>query len=370
MRWMKTLVAAAAGVLAALALLEALLRPLPVAMGLFRTVDYAAWPLRGYTPHAAFTYSRTWEMLMANHGFTNNFGHIAPFDYARGSNPVLVIGDSFVAAELIPYADSIQAQMAALLGGRLPVYGFGFNGNSLSDYLATAALAAGEFSPRAAVLVIVDGDISESVLSQSGHYFFAREGGRIVLHYRPMIGRSLFTRVREAVGDIALYKYIFANLQFSLVEILAPQKFAAPKPREPVPDSARDKSLARAAVDTFVDEFARRARVAPQCVVLLLDSDRYALYSPDLANDHPIDGGAELSRYLAASASARSYRVVDLGPVFAADYAMHRAKFDYWPVDRHWNRRGHGIAAASAVHALTTATPSAPACLSPPLSPQ
>lgn len=367
---MKSLAAAAAGFLATLALFEAVLRPLPVAMGLFRTVDYAAWPLRGYTPHAAFTYSRTWEMLMANHGVTNNFGHVAPFDYARGSRPVLVIGDSFVAAELIPYADSIQAQMAALLGGRLSVYGFGFNGNSLSDYLATAELAAGEFSPRAAVLVVVDGDISESVLSQSGHYYFARDGDRVALRYRPMIGRGFFTRVREAVGDIALYKYIFANLQFSFGEILAPQKFAAPKPREPVPRSAQDTSLARAAVVAFVDEFARRARVAPQCVVLLLDSDRYGLYSPDLANDHPIDGGPELTRYLAASAAAQGYRVVDLGPVFAADYARHGAKFDYWPVDRHWNRRGHGIAAASAVRALSTGTSSSPACLAPPLAPQ
>jgi len=331
-------------------------------VGLFRTYDQQSWPIRAYTPHAPFTYSQTWEMLLVNRGRTNNYGHIAPFDYVPGSRPVIVIGDSFVAAEMLPYADMVQAQLAERLHGRVPVYGFGFNGNALSDYLATAALAAPEFLPRAAVVVVVDGDISESLGDRTGHYFFASEGDRLVLRYHRQPDRSAFSRIREAAGDIALYKYVFANLHFTFEDILPQNVFPqAASPGEASDDTAQT-TKEYAVVDTFLAEFSARSGISRQCTVLLLDSDRYALYSAKFARKHPKDN-AERRQYLIDQARALGYRVVDLESVFANDYSANHRKLDLWPVDPHWNRRGHALAAENAFRELTSSGNGIPACL-------
>src|SRR5437870_13431249 len=125
MRTIKLLLTVAFGFIFTFAALEVTFRFLPVNAGLFRTYDQQSWPIRAYTPHAPFIYSRTWEMLLVNRGRTNNYGHIAPFDYVPGSRPVIVIGNSYVAAEMLPYTDMVQAQLAERLHGRAPVYEIG-----------------------------------------------------------------------------------------------------------------------------------------------------------------------------------------------------------------------------------------------------
>ena len=82
---------------------------------------------------------------------------------------------------------------------------------------------------------------------------------------------------------------------------------------------------------------------------MLLDSDRFALYGDTPA--HPKDVPAA-KQALTEYASGLGIKVVDLAPQFEADYRTHREKLDHWPHDRHWNRRGHGIAAREAAGAL------------------
>ena len=100
----------------------------------------------------------------------------------------------------------------------------------------------------------------------------------------------------------------------------------------------------------FIDGLSRASGIAPRCTVLLLDADRYAIYDP-LQASRPKDP-APLRAYFIERASALGYKVVDMAPVFTADYARRRMKFDYWPVDRHWNRRGHELAASAVMEAL------------------
>ena len=98
-----------------------------------------------------------------------------------------------------------------------------------------------------------------------------------------------------------------------------------------------------------------------QCVVLLLDADRYALYKPELASK-PKDA-PEARQHLIDEAQRLGYMVKDLGPVFEQRYALTREKFDHWPIDRHWNARGHGIAADQAFELLAAGSRTSRGCL-------
>src|SRR5678815_2654688 len=128
----------ALGALATLALLEGLLRLLPVSSGLQPGPDTAAWPLHNYEAHRPYRYSYTWAMLNAHAGVTNNYGHIAASDYRTGSRPLVVIGDSFIESLMNDHGDTLQGILGQRLGPSRPVYGLGASALSASDYLLLA----------------------------------------------------------------------------------------------------------------------------------------------------------------------------------------------------------------------------------------
>jgi hypothetical protein len=337
----------AAGALAALLVIEGIFRLLPVPMGLYRTEQFDRWPLQGYQPGQSFTSSETWQMLNVRRGKTNNYGHRAPFDYRVGSHPVIVVGDSYVASPKNVYEESIQGRLGEHLGSRESVYGLAFTGLSASDYLALSRLAKAEFAPSAAVFVVIDGDLSESLPARLGYYHFVPQGDSFRLEYLPLRGETLGKAVRKTIGEISLYRYIYDNLGFSSEALF---KFGRsgeqPQPARVVGDAV----LQRRMVDYFLAELPRALGVPPRCIAFLVDSDRYAIYdprSPSEPKETP-----EVRRYFLDQAQESGFAVSDLDPVFRARYARDRTKFDFWPMDRHWNRTGHSVAADEAYRLL------------------
>lgn len=350
------------GIVLALVLLEIVLRFLPVSMGMHRTTEHARWPLQNTEPHLRYTYSIGWGMLNAHRGTTNNYGQVAPFDYRRDRRPVIVIGDSYVESLMNPYEDTLQAQLGQRIGAPEAVYGLGVSGLSASDYVGLSRLARDEFAPAAAVIVVTDGDLSESLFARTGNYSLAPERDGFRLNYDPLRGESLATRVRKVIGDLSLHRYLQANLQFSfdpLWERLRRDDTAPPPPAiRPFEDVALQKKVA----DWFLAELPGSLSLPPECVVLLVDTDRYAIYKAELASPRKDTPAAR--QYFVERARALGFRVSDLEPVFRARHAEDHAKLDHWPIDRHWNRLGHGVAADEAYRLLVRqAEPPGRACL-------
>jgi hypothetical protein len=354
-------------VLGALAL-ELLLRCLPVSMGMHRTLQYERWPLNNTQPHRRFTYSLGWSMQNARSATTNNYGQVAPFDFRPGRHPVVVIGDSYVEAMMNDYADTLQGQLAARIGVPDAVYGLGVSGLSASDYVALSRQARDEFAPAAAVFVITDGDLAESLQPRVGSYYLVPGAGALQLRYEPMKGDTLPTKIRQVTGDIALHRYFQANLQFSLDPLLARLRPAALLGALPsasatsaAPNRGPDVAEQKQVVDWMLETLPSSLGLPPACIVLLLDSDRYAIYRPDSAS--PRKDSADARQHLIDRARSLGFNVTDLDPVFRQRHARDRAKFDHWPIDRHWNRLGHGIAADEAYRFLfEPGAPGAAAC--------
>jgi len=332
----------AVGALMALMIAEGVLRLLPVSVPLQRTASAERWPLQNAEPHTPYSYSLGWSMRNAHRGVTNNYGHVAPFDFRAHSHPVVVVGDSFVEALMNDYADTIQAALARRIGVPQGVYGLGVSGLSASDYVAMAGLARDEFQPRASVVVVVDGDLSESLIARRGSHFLVDDGSRLRLAYDPVRSDTLATTVRKAIGDVSVHRYFQVNLQFTPEDLLR-----ASKPSEP---AAKDAAQQRRVADWFLDELAQSFGLAPSCIAMVLDSDRYAIYKPELATTRK--DAPEARRYLIEEARRRGYRVGDLDPVFRERYAREHVRFDHYPIDRHWNGVGHGVAADEAYRLL------------------
>lgn len=347
--WLRRGALFCAGVVAALIALEGVMRLLPVTMGFYRTEHPDLWPLYNFQSRTPYTYSMTWEMLYPRYGITNNYGQLAPFDYVTGSRPVIVVGDSYIESQMNDFRDTLQGDLGRMMGSSIPVYGLGVSGLSLSDYLALTAQAKTDFAPRAAVFLIVDGDISESLLDQVGHYYFRATNTGFALDFHPMDQDPLLKRVRYSIGEIHLYRYLTSNLRFSAPDFR--RILAALKPREEGGGSKAQAAPAHyAVVDHFLSELPRRSGIESRCIAFLLDADRYAIYDPRLAStpkDEP-----ELRGYFVRRAAELGYHVSDLRPLFSEDFAKHRRHFDYWPIDRHWNRLAHRLAADEAYRLL------------------
>jgi hypothetical protein len=342
------LILIAAGMLCGVIAIELALRLLPVSKGLFLAYDSGAFPLPRYEAHLRWTHSIGWDLRFPVEGRTNNYGQVSPFDYVDGSAAVALIGDSFVEGQLNAYPDTLHARLAdALAVPNERVYAFGLGGNSLSDYLATATIAARQFKLDALVFFIVDGDIRESLDFDRGHYRFVKENGVLRLHYEPLAPLSARGRALRLIGDSSLLFYAFSNLRF--------------KPRDLLPSFANTTSVRRAPMpaaiprnDAIIDAFLQGVAaigIPADRVVFVVDSDRYALYRT--AQDTPKDA-PQARAHLIASARERGHAVVDMAPVFADDYARNRRAFDFHPLDRHLNAYGNSLAARSIATALGT----------------
>lgn len=353
-RLFKRLLWLASGVLLAVVALEVVLRFLPVSMGTHRSLAFDRWPLEYTVPRSEYHYSIGWAMRNAHSGTTNNYGHVAPFDFEPRSRPVLVIGDSYIESLMNDYADSLQGQLGRMLGTPRAVYGLGVSGASASGYIGLARLARDEFEPRAAVILISDGDLSESLLRTVGsHHLRPLPDGTLDLVYEPLPGVPLSTRIRNRVGDFSLHRYLQINLQFApgnLWQDLGVAHDAVPPP--PRPDSAEKIERQKRVADWFLEQLPASVGVPSRCIALLVDVDRYAIYDPKLAQA-PKDNAAARA-HLIDAARQRGFAVSDLGPVFRARYEREHLKFDHHPIDRHWNGLGHGVAAEEVLRLLGT----------------
>jgi hypothetical protein len=342
----------ALGFVAALVLLETILHFLPVSTGMRRTEDSGRWPLQDTPPRSAYSYSITWAMLNAHRGVTNNYGHVAPFDYQKDSEPIVVIGDSFVESLMNDYAETVQGQLGRLIGRPERVYGLGVSGLSASDYVALSRQAKDEFKPVAAVYVIADGDLSESLLQRQGTYFLVPRGGALALDYSPSQrhrGEGLASDLRQAVADSSIHRYFQVNLQFSVDKVLS--AFEPGRDEDSwahaAPPSLEDQ---RRVADWFLAELPTSLALPPKCVVLLVDTDRYAIYRPDLAS--PRKDLPAAREYLIRQAQGLGFTVSDLDPEFRRRFAGDHGRFDHFPIDRHWNSLGHRVAAEEAYRLL------------------
>jgi hypothetical protein len=356
------LAAAAVGLGLFLAAAEIALRFLPVASGMRTLPVTTDQPVMRFAPDRPFLFSRGWDLEMVNRGRVNNAGFVNDQDYRRDDPlPLLaVIGDSYIEAAMVPYAQTVHGRLAGALEGRLRVYSFAASGAPLSQYLVWARHAVQAFGAQALVINVVGNDFDEShVAYKTGPglwlYSPAADGGLVLAlqAYRPGLMRALVYRS-------ALARYLLFNLTVG-AHLFEPGFFGglvrralADAGRAPrfAGNTAADVDPARVAVslaviEAFFRDLPGMAGLPPERILFLVDGFRH----PDAARQGAGTYFDLMRRAFLAKAAAQGYEAIDLDALFFRNPGQ---AYNY-PRDGHWNPAGHAVAAEAVMASKTLA---------------
>jgi hypothetical protein len=340
-----------ASIVVCLLVAEIVLRFLPVSTGLRSMPVTAADPVLHFTPNRPFVNSLGWNMHNVVHGRVNNAGFVNDQDYVRDGPPLIaVIGDSFIEAQMVPYAESLQGRLASALKDKFRVYSFAGSGAPLSQYLIWAGYAVKQYSARAVVINVVGNDFDESLSAYRvgpGFWQYAPgANGELELRLNPHEAGTLISLARHS----ALARYFIINLgiQNKVFSIRWLGELIFGKPANAQPryagntDASTDERRVRdslAAIDAFFRDLLERVGVPPDRVLFTLDGFRYA----DAASAGQGTYFDLMRRAFIEKASAKGYEVLDLDTRFIPRHARTGESFEFYD-DNHWNGAGHEVA--------------------------
>jgi hypothetical protein len=344
------LITVALTIVVCLAAAELLLRFLPVQSGLRSDPVTAENPIFHFTPDRDVTFSRGWDFEMVNHRRVNDAGWVNDQNYRKDDEkPLLaIIGDSYVEAMMVPYAQTLYGRLASNLQGRLRVYSFGASGAPLSQYLIWAGHAVHDYGARAVVINVVGNDFDESHITYNtgpGWWVYAPgTDGNLhlqLVEYRP-------GWLRSALSHSALARYVFFNLQFTYAWRQI-REFFLGGPASAVPSYAGNTSAAvhpprikasLAVIDAVFRDLPAVVGLPPDRVLFTLDGFRY----PDAEAGGKGSYFDLVRKAFRSKAESLGYEIIDLDPRFFEHFAAHEQRFEY-PHDGHWNEIGHAVAA-------------------------
>ncbi|MCC7045411.1 MAG: hypothetical protein IT562_01740 [Alphaproteobacteria bacterium] len=346
-----------------LVLAEAVLRFLPVATGLRTMPVTADEPVMHFAPGRPFVFSSGWNFEIVNRGRVNNAGFVNDQDYRRDDpRPLLAaIGDSYVEAAMVPYAQTFHGRLAKALAPQSRVYSFGASGAPLSQYLVWARHAVQTYGANALAINVVGNDFDESHVAYGagpGFWRYApRSDGSLALvltEYRPGL-------LRRLAQHSALARYLVFNLHVGsqmlarAVGMLIGPSMAAAADHAPgfTGNTSAEISPARlaasqAVIDAFLRDLPAMTGLPPGRVVFTIDGFR----NPAAARQGAGSYFDLMRRAFIAKAREAGYEAIDLDPLFFAREARTREAFNYRQ-DGHWNPAGHEVAAQTLLASKT-----------------
>jgi hypothetical protein len=340
-----------------LLILELALRLFPVSTSTGATVLDDRNPVFRYAPNQPYVFSEGWRFEIVNTGRINNYGFVNEQDYAKHAEngPVVIIGDSYVEAFMVPYQQTVQGRLSRLLTHNRLVYSIGVSGAQLADYLAYAEFARNEFHPCAMVFIVVGNDFDESLAKYKagpGYHFeqvASTSDFRLVrTDYRPSPWKNM-------IRYSALARYLWKTVGIGHISEVVQQKLdtsgryvgntAATGSQERLTDSQR-------AVDYFFRELSQRAGIPKSRILFVVDGVRPEVYS---GSDEGSEGSSYfhiMRRYFLTEAARQGYEDIDMHPRFSARHRRDGTKFEF-AIDGHWNGFGHEEAAKAIASSRT-----------------
>ncbi|MBM3543367.1 MAG: hypothetical protein FJX44_02505 [Alphaproteobacteria bacterium] len=324
------LVSMTIGVLIPLIVFEIALRFMPVNEGIAAARVNESDPIFHFIPDQNLIWSRGWDFSQVNRVRVNNTGFVNDQDYDRSSDDPLfaVIGDSYVEAAMVPYAETIQGRLAQLVGPDGRVYSFAASGAPLSQYLVWTRDARMWWRAEALAVVIVGNDFDESLaayMQRPGfHYYFETSDGTLTLRrvdYEPSWGRELVKRS-------ALLRYLVLNLQtldrLKSLSATFPSITRPAKADDFVGNTPRKRGAARLersrnAIRAFLRDMVTYAGWRPDQVVFVVDGIRHPTDNPRVKSSYFM----QIREFFMSEARLAGFEVVDMDKLF---FALLRGK--------------------------------------------
>jgi len=341
-----SLIAILLGLTVPLFVLEVVLRFLPVTSATGTMVVDDTNPIVRFAPSQTFTFYKGRQFAHTNTGRISNDGVINAQDYVKAGKqrPLMISGDSYVEAKMVPYEETVQGRLAKVLEAKTKVYSIGVSGSSLSQYLAFAEYAWAEFHPQAMAFIIIGNDFDESLLkykSEPGFHYFKESDSNhdlnlVRIDYRP----SLTKRVIRAS---ALARYLWGTVGIGEVSLWPNAKAeyvgntAAHVSEERLADSRR-------VVDVFFSELPKRVGLSKDRYVFVVDAMRPQIYSDSDLTSASDSYFGHMRKYFLEQAKINEYEAIDMQSRFLSRHLRDGSRFEF-TIDSHWNGVGHQEAA-------------------------
>ncbi len=286
-------------------------------------------------------------------------------DYTTERRPgvprIAFVGDSFVEALQVPVGMSFVEGVAQTMSGERPVetYRFAIAGAPLSQYVQMVEREVARFRPDRIVVLLVHNDFDESFVLRPGRYTssflkFNIADGRFLGELPPdpwRPGALEFLR-RTAIARYFLYRWQ-VRPQTLADFFLGPARASDPRYAANIDVGkvlSREADIRVATQHAFA-RLSALARGAGASLHLVMDGDRGAIQAGVVASP-----ALALNAIAADTARAQGLPFLDLHPVFAADWAKQRQRFEF-PSDAHWNAHGHLVAARAVAQFLLQPQP-------------
>ena len=256
----------------------------------------------------------------------------------------VVVGDSYVEASMVPYAETLHGRLAKRSAPQTRVYSLGASGAPLSQYLVWAREARERWRAIALAIVVIGNDWDESLATiKAGpgfHQYVEGSDGSLVLRRFDYVPSWR----RELVRQSALGRYLFFNLQaperlkLLLGNLLAGGPAVCRDTAAEADKWRLDQS--KAVTDAFLRDLGAFSGWSPADVVFVVDGIRYPSNDPIVLGSYFV----QMRTYFMTAARAAGFEVVDMDQHFFARFQAEGKRFEF-PTDGHWNGVAHAIAA-------------------------
>ena len=339
---------------------EVVLRFLPVATALPVEPPTDANPIERYAANQPYTWLFDWNMHHVNRGRSNAQGFLADYDYdAADPRPlVAVVGDSYIEALLVPFAESLTGRLQGALGNRGRAYAFAQSGSPLSQYLAYARHVCAAYRPARLVVTwsaMISTRASSPTCAAMASSIFIRS---------PTADLTIGLRRCRSVGCSRVWRATARWRSTCSAMSASPMCWTgwgsiwrwpigqclrtSDTPTRPHPVRVAESNRV---IDWFLGALPQAACLPASDIILVVDAPRPELYdAAALARVQPSYFVLMRNRII-AEGKARGFKVIDMQPYFIAAYGSDGQRFEH-PTDGHWNAHGHEVATAAVLEAL------------------
>lgn len=335
----RTLLGIGMGLLAFVLACEALFRVLPVSTATM-TGYYRDPLILSYPAHHRWTMSTGWDLRNPQTLQSNALGFPSEREFLPDPRALVLVGDSYVEASMLPLRDRPGPQLERALGGGRPVYPMGGPGSSLLDYAERVRFAHQTLGVRDFVLLVEPGDVRQGLCNSGNVHGVCLDPADLRLRTQTLPPPSVAKRL---LRHSAVAQYLSSQLKVDFGR-LARTAFARDVPDHPVGAAAAVTPAlpmtvlppARAqVVDAVVDAFfARLDLVGPDLrLIVVADGPRGSAQGPTA------EILLEQQRFL-HRLRQRGIAVVEGQPLFAAHLAQSPLSLSVGPYDGHLNALG------------------------------
>lgn len=311
-------------------------------------------PYFHFHPDRKIMISYGWNFQISNMKKVNNYGFMSDHDFdPYDERPLLgIIGDSYVEAMQVQNKETMHGLLAHEFEDKGRVYGVGLSGSPLSQYLAYSQFLADEFSPDGIVIVIVGNDFDESMIKYKNapgfHYFQCEANDACSLKRIDYSGKSTWNKMATQSG---ILRYINNTLGVPLGSVfnvlMKPDPVVKEKYVGNVSASVDSERLQDSfkAVNLFLSLLPEYSKLKPEKILFVLDGMRPNLYSEEGLKEAKGSYFDLMRKFFMKEALDSGYEVIDMQEIFHNFFLSTGEKFEFYPVDAHWNETGHRLVA-------------------------